>query len=103
MELPRLTFCIGRLNMAGNNQEKRRIRNIAHAEKVWVRAQLQAAQAKNSLDEALKVVRDKKEELTDDQLAMVETEAQNRYDELEAYVMKAKDEYLAKMSEYASK
>ena len=89
--------------MSGKNQEKRRLKNIEHAEKVWVKAQLQAVQAKTSLDEALKIVRDKKDELSEDQMALIEKEAQSRYDELEAYVMKAKDEYLAKIAEFSTK
>lgn len=88
--------------MSGKNQEKRRLKNIEHAEKVWTKIQIQAAQAKTSLDSAMDLIREKKEELTEEQFALVEKEAQKRYAELEQYVLSARDDYVAKMAEYSN-
>ena len=87
--------------MSGKNQEKRRLKNIEHAEKVWTKVQIQAAQAKTSLDSAMDLIRENKEELTEEQFALVEKEAQKRYAELEQYVLSARDDYAAKMAEYS--
>ena len=101
MELPKFVFSIGGLIVSGKNQEKRRLKNIEHAEKVWTKVQIQAAQAKTSIDSALELIRDKKEELTEEQFALVETEAKKRYAELEQYVLTARDNFVAKMAEYS--
>jgi hypothetical protein len=101
VELPKFIFGIGGLTVSGKNQDKRRLKNIAHAEKVWTKVQIQAAQAKTSLDSALELIRDKKEELTEEQFALVEQEAKKRYAELEQYVLTARDNFVAKMSEYS--
>jgi len=102
VELPKFIFGIGGLTMSGKNQDKRRLKNIAHAEKVWTKVQIQAAQAKTSLDSALELIRDKKEELTEEQFALVEQEAKKRYAELEQYVLTARDNFVAKMAEYSN-
>lgn len=87
--------------MSGKNQEKRRLKNIEHAEKVWTKVQIQAAQAKTSIDSAMDLIRNKKEELTEEQFSLVETEAKKRYAELEQYVLTARDNFVAKMAEYS--
>lgn len=85
--------------MAGKNQQKRIEKNLSHAEMVWEREQLQAALAKDSLDEAMVIIRENSEELDAEKMALVEKEAARRYKEIEEFILAARDKYLAKMKE----
>lgn len=85
--------------MAGKNQQKRIDKRVSHAEMVWEREQLQAALAKNSLDEAMVIIRENSDELDAEKMALVEKEAARRYKELEEFILAARDKYLTKMKE----
>lgn len=83
--------------MPGKNQLKRQQKSLAHARMVWEREQLQAAKAKKSIDEAVAIIRAKKDELTEQQMEEIEREVAQRYADIEAFVMKARDKYIAKV------
>lgn len=83
--------------MPGKNQQKRINKSRAHARMVWEREQLHAAKAKKTIDEAMELVVSKKTELTDEQFAEIEKEVARRYADIEAFLLKARDKYVAKV------
>lgn len=83
--------------MPGKNQIKRHNKRLAHARMVWERDQLQAAKAKKTIDDAMSLIRAKKDELTEQQMEEIEREVAQRYADIEAFVMKARDKYVAKV------
>lgn len=78
---------------------KKKDKRLAHATMVWEREQLQAAMAAETIDKALAVVMQYKDELTEEQVATVLEQTRNKKTELEAFLMKARDKYATKLDE----
>jgi hypothetical protein len=87
----------------GANQEKRQAKNTAHAHRVWERAQIRAAQAQKSINEAYELVKRNSAELTDQQMLQIETEVDRRHEDIVTFLMDAKNAYIAKVGEANAK
>ena len=85
--------------MAGKNQEKRRVKNVLHAEKVWEREQIQAAAAQKAIEDAYALIQANKDEIEPDNLALIEAEVGARLKEIEEFLFKARDKYFAKLNQ----
>jgi hypothetical protein len=83
--------------MSGKNQQKRETKNIAHAQKVWEREQIQAAAAQRVIEDAYAVIRANSEEIEPDKLALIEAEVAKRLKEIEDHLMASRDKYVAKV------
>lgn len=77
--------------------EKKRIKQLKHAEMVWEREQLNAAAAQERLDQAWATVESFKDELDDKQRAEVETQLSLRRQEIKDALLKSRDKYVAKL------
>lgn len=78
---------------------KKKDKRLAHATMVWEREQVQAAIAAETIDKALAVVMQYKDELTDEQVSEVLEQTRQKKAELEAFLMKARDKYATKLDE----
>ena len=79
---------------------KKKDKRIAHAEMVWEREQVQAATAMQQIDKAQAVIEFNKGELTEEQLTEVYAAIEARREEVKAFLLSARDKYVAKMDEY---
>jgi hypothetical protein len=78
---------------------KKKDKRLAHATMVWEREQLQAAMAAETIDKALAVVMQYKDELTEEQVSTVLEQTRQKKAELEAFLMKARNKYATKLDE----
>lgn len=81
------------------NSAKRKEKQIEHAEFVWTREQIQAAEAQRRLDAATATILRHKDELTEDQYAEVEAETARAQETVKDFLMKAKAKYEKKIAE----
>ena len=80
-------------------QEKRRDAKIHHAEFVWARAQLTAAAMQEAHMHAVGVVQEHKDALTEEQDAEIQVQIKARQQQIEDYLMGARDEYLKRLEQ----
>jgi hypothetical protein len=85
--------------MPGKNQSRRLRKSIAHAEMVWEREQLQAATAKEAIDIAFELVKANADDIEADKMVLIEAEVATRNKDIEEFLLKARDKYLAKITE----
>lgn len=89
--------------MSGKNQQKREAKNVAHAQKVWEREQIQAAAAQRVIEDAYALVQANKDEIEPDKMALIEAEVAKRLKEIEDHLMSSRDKYVAKVGEANAK
>jgi DNA-binding transcriptional ArsR family regulator len=81
------------------NSEKRKLKNLEHAEYVWAREQLQAAAAHEALMDAFKVIEENQDTLTEEQMESLHRQVDIQKAEIEDFVMTAKAKYENKLAE----
>lgn len=79
--------------------DKKRQKRIAHAEIVFQRDQLRAATAAEQLNKAAATVEQYRGELTDAQFADVMAKMDEQKKDLEQFLLKARNKYVAKLKE----
>lgn len=72
-------------------------KNLAHARMVWAREQMQAAQALEKLEEAIKQIRENAESITPEDLTVVEAKYEEQKARIEDFVLKARDKFVTKV------
>lgn len=80
-------------------KEKKLNKRLTHARMVWEREQIKAAMVAEHLDKAIATVEQYRDELSEEQIAAVHDQVETRRKDLEEYVLKAKNKYLAKLEE----
>lgn len=78
---------------------KKKDKRLAHATMVWEREQMQAAMAAETIDKALAVVMQYKDELTEEQVSTVLEQTRVKKAELENFLIKARNKYASKLDE----
>jgi Fe-S cluster assembly ATPase SufC len=79
--------------------EKKKDKRLAHATAKWEKEQLQAAVAAEQIDKALAVIMQYKDELTELQLKDVLEQTRKKKEDIEAFLLKARDKYAKKLDE----
>jgi hypothetical protein len=79
---------------------KKKDKRIAHATMVWEREQLHAAFVLEQISKAFATVMHYKDELTEEEIARVNSEMADRKKAIENYVLSARDKYVSKMAEF---
>lgn len=79
--------------------EKKRDKRLAHATAKWEKEQLQAAVAAEQIDKALAVIMQYKDELTENQLEDVLEQTRQKKEEIEKFLIKARNKYADKLDE----
>ena len=81
------------------SNQKKVNKRIAKAEEKFQKEQLQAATAAEQLSKAIAIVEQYRAELTDEQHADVLKKFDEQRKEIEAFLLKARDKYAAKLKE----
>ena len=79
---------------------KKKDKRIAHAEMVWEREQVQAAAIMEQIDKSQAVIELHKDELAEAELDAVYAALAARREDVKAFLLAARDKYVAKMDEY---
>lgn len=83
----------------GKNQEKRRQKSIAHAHKVWIKKQLIAAKAWETISAAEELFYKSTDELTPEQVQEVEEQIAIQRDKIREFVLKGKEDLVVAIGE----
>jgi len=83
----------------GKNQEKRRQKSITHAHKVWVKKQLTAAKAWETISAAEELFYKNTDELTPEQVQEVEEQISAQREHIREYVLKGKEDLVVAIGE----
>ena len=81
------------------NSQKRKLKDLDHAEFVWSREQLQAAAAHDALMEAFSVIKKNQDILTEEQLEGLHRQVDIQKAQIEEFIMNAKTKYEKKLAE----
>lgn len=81
------------------NFSKKELKYLANADKKFQEEQLQAATAAEQLTKAIATVEQYRDELTDGQYADVTAKFEEQKKEIETFLLKSRDKYVAKLKE----
>lgn len=79
--------------------QKKRDKRLAHAQMIWEREQLQAAQASQAIDQALEIMMKFKDELTEEQIEEALDQTRIKKAEIEKFILKARDKFATKLDD----
>ena len=81
------------------SRSKHLTRSIERAEFLWARAQMQAAAWSEIIEDAVNTYEEHKESVTEEGQQRVDEMITEQRKKIEEFVMKSKDEYLARLKE----